>query len=161
MHLEDQNDLLADYGFEIATTMIAVLALISAERAIKIAKHALLFTKDASLLSLRLNAREAIGDAERSYLALKLECQRIRDQWEHHQKRTLPPLGRHMFETPKEIQDINTVERTGNTLLRELLAEAPNQEAIDQVKLEKFIGLAKAKSLQIEGLRLQLCSPAP
>lgn len=154
-------DVFAGYGFEIATTVIAVSALISAERAIRIAKHALQLTKETNLLSLRLRMKEVIAYAERSFFNLQTECQKTREQWERHHNSQRPLMSLGMFERPKEIQSIFALERSGSTFLRELIEEAPTQETRDEARLEQFVGIAKARSLQIERLILQLESPRP
>ena len=65
------------------------------------------------------------------------------------------------FERPKEIQGINLLERSGHALLREIVEKVPTQDAGDEANLERFIGFAKAKAVQIERLRLQLEVPRP
>ena len=157
-----------DYGFEIATIIIAIFALISAERAIRIAKAALKATRDSNLVALRIRLKESLFDAERSFLTLQSDCQRIREQWEmHHSKHSSRMGGAFssmrlgIFDSPKEIQDVLTLERNGRMLLAELRNAAPSAEADEEPKLERFIGIARGKSLEIERLRLRLEQPRP
>lgn len=154
-------NIVADYTFEIIAILIAAVALISAERAIRISKHALQVTQNSNLVALRLRVKEVISDAERSFLNLQTECQRTSEQWEHHHRKQRPLMSLSMFERPKEIQDVRAIERSGHTLLQGLMEEAPKLEADDEPQLERFIGLAKTKALQIERLRLRLESPRP
>lgn len=156
-------DVIAEYAFEIVAILIAAAAWFTAVRSNRISKHALQVTKDSNLVALRLRVREVIADAERSFLSLQTECQKTREQWEHHlaKQRPMMSLGLGMFEKPKELQGVSALERNGSLLLRQLMDESPTPEADDEPKLERFIGLAKTKSLQIERLRLQLESPRP
>ncbi|NJS40111.1 MAG: hypothetical protein HC783_15100 [Rhodobacteraceae bacterium] len=154
-------DIVVDYAFEIIAILIAAAALISAERAIRISRHALLLTKGSNLVALRLRANEAISDAERSFINLQTECQKTRDQWESHHAKLHPPMSLGIFKKPKEIQNVWSIERSGSALLRQLAEESPTQEVEDEARLERFIGLAKATTLQIERLQVQLEFPRP
>ncbi|MFO1201021.1 MAG: hypothetical protein U1E58_00080 [Tabrizicola sp.] len=154
-------NIVVDYAFEMIALFIAAAALISAERAIRISRHALRVTKDSNLTTLRLRVKESLADAERSLLTLKAECQKAREQWEQHVNKHYPPIRLGFYHQPEEIDSILKVERTGSTLLRELISEAPTDDSEDELTLEQFIGSAKSKCLQIEKLRLRLEAPKP
>lgn len=154
-------NILVDYAFEIVAIVIAGLALIAAERAIRISKQALQLTKNTGLVTLRMRAQEVTSEAERSLLALQGDCRQACEQWEDYYRKQRPMMSLGIFERPKELKSIHMLERTGRTLLQEVFEQAPTQEVSDEKKFENFIGVAKTNSLQIERLRLQLEAPRP
>lgn len=151
---------LVEYVFQIATVILAAAALVSAERAIRISRYALQSTKEASLVSLRVMVREAIADAESSFLRLQGDCQTAQGQWEAYERKHFPPMRSNFFDRP-EVEKVKKIEHQGRLLLRELLNETSVSEVDDEPTLERFIGTARTKSVDIERLRLQVEAPRP
>ena len=111
----------------------------------------------AELTSLRILAKAGLDDAQRSLIALKTDCQANRAEWETHDFRHVPDLGRmqSMFKTTPT----DKVQQRGQTILANISQAYSTLDAKTKNELETLVNEARTASLQIMALAGELQGP--
>ncbi|MBR9843939.1 MAG: hypothetical protein GYB25_12320 [Rhodobacteraceae bacterium] len=121
-------------------------------------KTALRAAKDHEMTTLRLQKQTSEANAERSFALLRSKCRATRNSWDKHFRGSIPMLGG-PFETPREIEQIYSIEKAGKTLLDNLIKSAPESHCDQIAKIEAYIRAADHTSIRIEHLVTQLEEP--
>ena len=156
--LERVAGLFEDYFFEVASLLLAAVALYYAALAFRVAKRALLTAQESDIVTLKLKAHEGRAKAERSFLSLQSACHDVRRQWEVHHDRYFPQLGIHDFRQD-ETRHITEVENEGRQLLKPLALNLSDMGALDVAELENYIQRADQSAVRIEQLTFRLSPP--
>lgn len=154
--LEIVIDWIANQWLDLASLALTGAALCYAALAYKSSRDAAIAARTSELASLRIQAKSALAEANRSLLSLRSSCQASRADWQHHAHKHMAPLGGGPV---AELSNISKVERDGAAYLREIEGYFAPIDEMNAAQLEKGFQDAKTAAHKIERLSGQLESP--
>lgn len=154
--LEVVIDWMANHWLELASVVIAIVALFYAALAYNSSRDTATAARTSELVNLRIQAKSSLAEAKRSFLSLRSSCQASRADWDQYARKHLPSLGSRPV---VELSSISQVQREGAALLREVSQYFAPVDEMEAAQLEKGFQDAKAAALEIERLAGRLEGP--
>ena len=146
-------------ALELFSLLIASVALLYAARAYHLTKRTWKTTLNSETSELKLRAKTALVDANRSLELLRGRCHDTQSQWDaHDRKNNFMTLGNGFHEGPEIINNAK-VQRQGMRMLDGLRDSFSDLDQLSRNELEKRLLDAKHVATQIESLARQLQGP--
>lgn len=149
----------ASNALELFSLFIASVALLYAARAFHLTKRTWKATQHSETSEIRLRAKTALADADRSLEVLRNRCHDIQSQWDAHDRKHNFMTLRSGFHEDPEIINNSKVQQRGTMMLRNLRNDFSNLDNLTRTELEKRLLEAKRVALQIESFGRQLQGP--
>lgn len=156
--LERTAIFLQNHFFNVTSLVVSVVALVLAVLAFRVAKQALLHTRETDLATRKLQAHEKCAQAKRSYMAMKMNCQNLRSQWEAFHNNHYSKLGTQVF-IQRDLHHIDEVEIEAGALLRTLTLNPSEINELDTAGLDTYIVQSEQTVSSIEQLSSRLSPP--
>jgi len=155
--LEVVIDWMANQWLELASLLIAIVALFYAALAYNSSRNATTAARASNLANLRIQAKLTLSEANRSLFSLHSSCQASRADWEQYKRKHMPSLGG--TRPAPELTNIAQVEREGAVLLQEIEDYFAPIDEMNATQLEKGFQDARVAALEIEKLAGRLEGP--
>lgn len=155
MHMQ-LADWLSVQWMEVASLLIAIIALIFAALAYHLTKQAADSAKISDTLNLRGQAKSALSEARSKFLMLQGDCRMVKDSWDIYERKHLPSLRRPNLDAQNNIQEI---ERRGAAILSKAQQEFGEVDDLNSEQLMQLIETADASKLEFERLSGRLERP--
>lgn len=150
---------IASNTLELFSLFIASVALIYAARAFHLTKRTWKATSNSENLELRLRAKTALADADRSLEVLRGRCHDTQSSWDaHNRKQNFMTISCRFHKDPELISNTK-VQRQGMMMLESLKESFSNLDELTRIEIEKRLLETKYVAIKIEGLARQLQGP--